>query len=177
MLGVVAIAAARAFTVNWLSALLGAGAILFYVFVYTMVLKRRTPQNIVWGGAAGCMPVLIGWAAVTGSLGWPPVVLFGVVFFWTPPHFWALAMRFRDDYARGRRADAARWSPPPPWSPGGSSRYSWVMVATSLLLWPVAPPAGSTAAVAVAAGAWFLVEAHRLLGRVRSADRGPGGRR
>ena len=65
------------------------------------------PQNIVWGGAAGCMPVLIGWAAVTGSLAWPPVILFGVVFFWTPPHFWALAMRFRDGLRARRRADAA----------------------------------------------------------------------
>ena len=65
-----------------------------------MLLKRRTSQNIVWGGAAGCMPVLIGWAAVTGSLAWAPVVLFAVVFFWTPPHFWALAIRYREDYAR-----------------------------------------------------------------------------
>jgi protoheme IX farnesyltransferase len=64
-----------------------------------MVLKRRTSQNIVWGGAAGCMPVLIGWSAVTGSLAWTPVVLFGVIFFWTPPHYWPLSMRFRDDYA------------------------------------------------------------------------------
>ena len=85
---------------NWLAGSLTALAIGFYVIVYTMVLKRRTPQNIVWGGAAGCMPVLIGWAAVTGSLAWPPVILFGVVFFWTPPHFWALAMRFRADYER-----------------------------------------------------------------------------
>ena len=65
-----------------------------------MLLKRRTAQNIVWGGAAGCMPVLIGWAAVTGRLAWAPVALFAVVFFWTPPHFWALAIRYRDDYER-----------------------------------------------------------------------------
>src|SRR5689334_17962978 len=78
-------------TTNWLAAALADAAILFYVCVYTMVLKRRTSQNIVWGGAAGCMPVFIGWAAVTGSLSWPAVVLFAVIFFWTPPHFWALA--------------------------------------------------------------------------------------
>ena len=71
----------------------------FYVFVYTMLLKRRTTQNIVWGGLAGCFPALIGWTAVTGELSWAPVVLFVVVFFWTPPHTWALALRYREDYA------------------------------------------------------------------------------
>jgi heme o synthase len=73
--------------------------ILFYVFVYTAWLKRRTPHNIVIGGAAGAVPVLVGWSAVTGTLDWPPVLLFGVIFIWTPPHFWALAIRYRDDYA------------------------------------------------------------------------------
>ena len=82
--------------VNWLSAGLALAAILFYVFVYTLGLKRRTPSNIVWGGAAGCMPVLIGWSAVTDSLAWAPVILFLVVFFWTPPHYWPLSMRFRE---------------------------------------------------------------------------------
>ena len=81
------------FAVNWLSSMLALAANVFYVLVYTMVLKRRTAQNIVWGGAAGCFPALIGWTAVTGSLAWAPVVLFMVVFFWTPPHTWALAMR------------------------------------------------------------------------------------
>ena len=71
----------------------------FYLVVYTMLLKRRTTQNIVWGGLAGCFPALIGWTAVTGSLSWVPVVLFLVVFFWTPPHTWALALRYREDYA------------------------------------------------------------------------------
>ena len=124
--------------VNWLSAGLALAASAFYLVGYTMLLKRRTTQNIVWGGLAGCFPALIGWTAVTGELAWPPVVLFLVVFFWTPPHTWALAMRYREDYARvdvpmlpvGRR--------PPRASPGRSSLYSWVMVATSLLLWPVA---------------------------------------
>ena len=97
-----------AITVNVLAALLALSAIAFYVFVYTMWLKRSTDQNIVIGGAAGAVPVLVGWAAVTGSLALPAIVLFTVVFVWTPPHFWALALRMQDDYARGRRADAAR---------------------------------------------------------------------
>ena len=84
---------------NWLAAALADAALLFYVFVYTLGLKRRTASNIVIGGAAGCFPVLVGWAAVTGRVAWPAVVLFGVIFFWTPPHFWALAMKFKDDYA------------------------------------------------------------------------------
>jgi heme o synthase len=87
------------FAVNALSAVLALTAALFYVFVYTAVLKRRSPQNIVIGGAAGAVPVLVGWAAVQGSLGWPPLALFALVFLWTPPHFWALAIRYRDDYA------------------------------------------------------------------------------
>lgn len=85
--------------VNLLSAVLAVAACLFYVFVYTLWLKRTSSQNIVIGGAAGAMPVLIGWSAVTNSLAWPPVLLFGVIFFWTPPHFWALAIRYKDDYA------------------------------------------------------------------------------
>ena len=89
-----------AVTVNLLSATLAIAAILFYVFVYTLGLKRRTTQNIVIGGAAGCVPVLVGWAAVTGEVGLPAWVLFAIVFAWTPPHFWALALKYRDDYAR-----------------------------------------------------------------------------
>ena len=81
-----------------LATILTAVAIAFYVVVYTMALKRHTSQNIVWGGAAGCMPVFIGWAAVTNSLSWAAVVFFLVVFFWTPPHFWALAIKYKDDY-------------------------------------------------------------------------------
>src|SRR5674476_1605402 len=123
--------------VNPLATALTALAIVMYVVGYTMVLKRRTPQNIVWGGAAGCMPVLIGWSAVPGRLGWAPVVLFLVVFLWTPPHFWALAMQFKGDYAAARI----------PMLPVVATEevvtdrivvYSWAMVATSLLLWPVA---------------------------------------
>jgi protoheme IX farnesyltransferase len=86
--------------VNPLAAALTLAANLFYVVVYTVLLKRRTSQNIVWGGVAGCLPTFIGWAAITESLDWPPVLLFLIVFFWTPPHYWPLAMRYRDDYAR-----------------------------------------------------------------------------
>jgi protoheme IX farnesyltransferase len=85
--------------VNLLSAVLAVAACLFYVFVYTLWLKRTSSQNIVIGGAAGAVPTLIGWTAVTGELAWAPVVLFGVIFFWTPPHFWALAIRYREDYS------------------------------------------------------------------------------
>ena len=85
--------------VNLLSAVLAVSATLFYVFVYTLWLKRTSTQNIVIGGAAGAVPVLVGWAAVRDSLGWPPIVLFAIIFFWTPPHFWALAVKYRDDYS------------------------------------------------------------------------------
>jgi protoheme IX farnesyltransferase len=155
--------------VNWLSAGLALAANLFYVVGYTMLLKRRTTQNIVWGGAAGCFPTLIGWTAVTGHLGWPPVVLFLVVFFWTPPHFWALAIRYRDDYAAadvpmlpvvaGARAVARQ-----------IATYAGVMVATSLLLWPVAGMGPFYVAAAVVLGGAFLLEARRLLHRAGQTD-------
>jgi heme o synthase len=153
-------------TVNWLSAWLALAANLFYVVVYSLVLKRRTAQNIVWGGAAGCFPALIGWTAITGSLAWTPVVLFLVVFFWTPPHFWALALRYRDDYATARV----------PMLPVVATEravttqivaYSWAMVALSLLLWPVAGTGWIYPAAAAALGGAFLIEAHRLHGLAR----------
>ena len=153
--------------VNWLAAGLALAANLFYVLVYTMVLKRRTPQNIVWGGAAGCMQVLIGWAAVTGSLTWAPFVLFGVIFLWTPPHYWPLSMRFRDDYATAGVpmlpvvADAATVG-------RKVVVYSWAMVLCSLLLVPVAPTGPVYAVSAVVLGAVFLTEAHRLSSRARA---------
>lgn len=147
--------------VNWLAAALSLVAILFYVFVYTLLLKRRTPQNIIWGGAAGCMPVLIGWAAVTGSLSWTPVILFGIVFLWTPPHYWPLSMKYREDYAavgvpmlavvRGRTVVGLQ-----------IVLYAWATVACSLLLIPIAPMGLLYTAVALASGAWFVYEAHRL---------------
>src|SRR6202034_3943150 len=86
-------------TVNLISAVLAVSATAFYVVVYTILLKRTSSQNIVIGGAAGAVPVLVGWAAVTGKLSWAPVVLFLVIFIWTPPHFWSLAIRYREDYA------------------------------------------------------------------------------
>jgi protoheme IX farnesyltransferase len=156
-----------AVTTNVLSAVLAVAAIAFYVLVYTMLLKRRTSQNIVWGGAAGCMPVLIGWSAVTGTVSWSAVVLFAVIFFWTPPHFWALAMRFRDDYA----AASVPMLPVVAAPPVVASRivaYSWAMVATSLLLLPLGTAGAVYGVSAVVLGAVFLREAHLLLSRVRA---------
>lgn len=155
--------------VNWLSAGLALAANAFYVLVYTMVLKRRTTQNIVWGGAAGCFPALIGWTAVTNELAWAPVVLFLVVFFWTPPHFWSLAMRYREDYA----AASVPMLPSVTTSEQVGRqivRYSWVMVATSLLLWPVAVTGWFYPAAALTLGIVFLVEAHELASRSRGTE-------
>ncbi|MGI8702164.1 MAG: heme o synthase [Nocardioidaceae bacterium] len=155
--------------VNWLSAGLALAANAFYVVGYTMVLKRRTSQNIVWGGAAGCFPALIGWTAVTGSLAWAPVVLFLVVFFWTPPHFWSLAIRYRDDYA------AAGVPMLPVVAPAATvgrqiAGYAWLTVATSLALWPVARTGWLYPAVALVLGVAFLVEAHALARRARESE-------
>ena len=150
-------------TTNLLSAVLAVATILFYVFVYTLLLKRRTAQNIIWGGAAGCMPVVIGWSAVTGTVGWPALVMFGVIFFWTPPHTWALAMKFREDYQR-----AGVPMLPAVTSPVSVARrivlFSWLMVAWSLLLVPAT--SWIYAAVAVLAGGWFVAMAHWLLAAV-----------
>jgi protoheme IX farnesyltransferase len=168
-LGIVAVTLMGLAT-NWLAGGLTAAAILFYVVVYTMLLKRRTSQNIVWGGAAGCMPVLIGWAAVTNSLGWAPVVLFAVVFLWTPPHFWALAIRYRDDYAR-----AGVPMLPVVATPVQVARqilgYSYLTVATSLVLWPLAT-GWVYGALAIAAGVVLLQEAHRLFAATRRGEAG-----
>jgi len=151
--------------VNWLAAALGAGAILFYVFVYTLGMKRSTPSNIVIGGAAGCMPVVIGWAAVTGRVDVTSLVIFGIVFYWTPPHFWALALRFKDDYA-------AAGVPMLPVVAGVRETarqivlYSVLMVAISLLLYPVAPMGVIYLGSAVGLGGIFLREAWKLWQRV-----------
>ncbi|MCM3887466.1 heme o synthase [Frankia sp. R82] len=157
------------FLVNWPSALLSVGAISFYVFVYTLGLKRRTPSNIVIGGAAGCFPVLIGWSAVTGSLSWSAALLFAIVFFWTPPHFWALAMKFRDDYAA-----AGIPMLPVVASPETVTRrilfYAYAMVAVSLALAPVAHIGWPYVACAVLVGGWFLVEAHRIVRRTTRGE-------
>ncbi|WP_376766670.1 heme o synthase [Nocardioides stalactiti] len=155
--------------VNPLSAVLSVAANAFYVFGYTMILKRRTTQNIVWGGIAGCFPALIGWTAVTEQLAWEPIVLFLVVFFWTPPHTWALALRYREDY---KQVDV-------PMLPVVRSAhnvavqivvYSWVMVATSLVLWPVADTGLVYPIAAAVLGAVFLLQAHQLERRAKGTE-------
>jgi heme o synthase len=160
LLGAASIAWLWLFT-NWVAAMLSLGAILLYVVFYTMILKRRTAQNIVWGGIAGCMPVLIGWAAVTGDLSWPPLVLFTIIFLWTPPHYWPLSMKYRAEYhaagvpmlavIRGRAQVGLQ-----------VILYAWATVACSLLLIPVASMGLLYSLVAVVAGGWFVYEAHRL---------------
>ena len=149
-------------TVNLLSAALALAAILFYVFVYTLGLKRRTTQNIVIGGAAGCVPVLVGWAAVTGEVGLPALVLFAIVFAWTPPHFWALAMKYREDYARAGVpmlpvvrgvAETARQI----------LLYSVVLVVITLTFQPIADLGALYLSAALLLGAWFIFLAWRLL--------------
>lgn len=158
---------------NWLAAVLSAAAIFFYVVVYTLLLKRRTSQNIIWGGIAGCFPVLIGWAAVTESISWSAVILFLVVFLWTPPHYWPFSMRFRTDYAaaqvpmlsvvRGRAQVGLQ-----------TILYAWATVACSLLLIPVHPMGWTYTIVALVSGAWFIVEAHKLYNRaIRSEELSP----
>ena len=153
--------------VNALALALTAFAIAFYVLVYTIGLKRRTASNIVWGGVAGCMPVLIGWAAVTGSLAAPAWLLFLVVFWWTPPHFWALALRFRDDYAA-----AGVPMLPVVVDPRVVVRrilgHSAAMVAASLVLWPVADLSVAYLAVATVLGVVFIGAAATLRMRVVS---------
>lgn len=156
--------------VNWVSALLGFIAIFFYVVIYTLILKRRTSQNIVWGGASGAMPVLIGWSAVTGSLSWAPIVLFGIIFFWTPPHYWPLAMRFRNDYAAAGVpmlpvvASDTRVARNIVW-------HSVAMVACSLILIPVAPTGWFYGVTATVLGAWFLGAAIMLWRRTARGER------
>lgn len=160
-----------ALLVNVASALLTGGAMLIYVVGYTMILKRRTPQNIVWGGAAGCMPVLIGWSAVTGGVSWAAVLLFGVIFFWTPPHYWPLSIKFRKDYQ-------AAGVPMLPVVAAETKvaremiAYTVAMIACSLLLVPVAGMTWVYAVVATALGAWFLWSCITLYRRAQDPSRG-----
>ncbi|MCS5671219.1 MAG: heme o synthase [Acidimicrobiales bacterium] len=143
-------------TVNPLSALLAVSATFFYVFVYTLWLKRTTTQNIVIGGAAGAVPVLVGWSAVTNSLGWAPVVLFLVIFFWTPPHFWALAIRYREDYSA-----ASVPMLPAVATLAATARkitlYTVMLVGTTLVFAPVADMGAVYVAAALILGALFGV--------------------
>lgn len=160
LLGIVSVAFFAVF-VNLLSALLTLAAILFYVFVYTLGLKRRTPQNIVWGGAAGAMPALIGWSAVTNEISLAAVVLFLIIFLWTPPHYWPLSIRYQDDY---RNANV-------PMLPvvsksevvtGQIVLYSWAYFAATLLLIPVANMGVIYSTIAIATGIWFMLESYKL---------------
>ena len=157
-------------TSNLLAASLATAALLFYVFVYTMVLKRSTVQNIVIGGAAGAAPALVGWAAVTGSLSLAAWTLFLIVFYWTPPHFWALAIRYKDDYA-------AAGVPMLPVVAGVEATtqrmllYTGVMVALTLLLVPVASLSWIYLAAAIALGTWFLWDTWRVYRRPDEAMR------
>lgn len=149
------------FVINWLAAVLSLAAILFYVFVYTLGLKRRTPQNIVWGGAAGSMPVLIGWASVTGDLSAAAWVLFAIIFLWTPPHYWPLSLRYKQDYA-----DAEVPMLPVVAHNRTVGRqiilYSYAYLASTLLLIPIADMGVIYSSVAIVAGIWFTWESHLL---------------
>ncbi len=160
-------------TTNALAAGLSAGAIFFYVVIYTMLLKRRTEQNIVWGGIAGCFPVLIGWTAVTGSLAWPPVILFVLVFLWTPPHYWPLSMKYKDEYDD---VDVPMLGATRNGSQVGLQiiLYAWATVVCSLLLIPVAPMGLVYTASALVFGGWFIYESHVLYNRaVRGTEPKP----
>ena len=165
IVGIISVTGMAIFT-NALAAGLTFLAILMYVLGYTLILKRRTAENIVWGGAAGCMPVLIAWAAIKGSLSWTPIILFLIIFFWTPPHYWPLAIKYRDDYEKASV----------PMLPVVSTidhvairiiRYSYGMVFCSLLLIPIAKLGSIYITVSVVLGALFILEAHRILDRVK----------
>ena len=165
IVGIISVTGMAIFT-NALAAGLTFLAILMYVLGYTLILKRRTAENIVWGGAAGCMPVLIAWAAIKGSLSWTPIILFLIIFFWTPPHYWPLAIKYREDYAKASV----------PMLPVVSTidhvairiiRYSYGMVFCSLLLIPIAKLGSIYITVSIVLGALFILEAHRILDRVK----------
>jgi protoheme IX farnesyltransferase len=157
-------------TTNLLAAGISTAALLFYVFVYTLRLKRTSAQNIVIGGAAGAAPALVGWAAVTGTLDLPAWFLFLIVFYWTPPHFWALAIRYREDYERAG-------VPMLPVVAGVEATtrkmllYTGLMVAISLLLVPVAGMRWIYLAAAIGLGAWFLWDTWRVYRRPQDAMR------
>ncbi|SFF40282.1 heme o synthase [Blastococcus tunisiensis] len=162
-----------ALTTTLLAAALAAAAIFYYAVLYTMVFKRHTRRSTEWGGVPGAAPVLIGWAAVTGSLDWPAFVVFAVVFCWQMPHFWALALRFKDDYAR---ADVPMLPVVTTALSVGRQSVAWAYatVAVSLSLWPIGADYGIGLGYTIAAallGGWFVVESHRLLRRiVRGGD-------
>jgi len=168
LLGILSIAILW-FGANPLSGWLGVGAIFFYVVIYTLILKRRTAQNIIWGGAAGCFPVLIAWAAVTNKVEWPAIILFMVIFLWTPPHYWPLSMKYSDDYnaaqvpmlgaIAGARVVAAQ-----------VVLYGWATVVCSLLLVPVGGAGWVYTIAALFSGGWFLYESHLLYSRAKAGE-------
>jgi protoheme IX farnesyltransferase len=151
-----------------LATALTAAAVLAYSVLYTMVLKRRTRHNTVFGGLPGAAPVLIGWAAVTGSLDWPALVFFGIVFCWQMPHFWALASRFRYDYFRAGVPMLSVVAGPV--SVGRQSvGWAWGTLGTSLLMVPVTPLLGWTTGIAsLTLGAWYVAESHAWLNRIKA---------
>jgi heme o synthase len=154
-------------TTNLLSGVLAVATIAFYVFVYTLLLKRRTSQNVVWGGAAGCMPVMIGWSAVTDGIRWPALLMFAIIFFWTPPHTWALAMRYKDDY----KAAGVPMLPAVATERQVTKQiliYTWLTVLATFALGLAA--GWLYASVAVLAGTWFLAMAHQLYAGVRRGE-------
>jgi protoheme IX farnesyltransferase len=163
-----------AFFVNLLAAFLGLLAIAFYVVVYTMLLKRTSPQNIVIGGAAGALPPVIGWAAVTGNVGVPALVLFALVFYWTPPHFWALSLRIRKDYAAAGvpMLPVVRGVPETTRQIG---LYTILMVAISLVLFAVARMGPIYLLAALILGALFLRQAWQLWRRGSSEEESTAG--
>jgi len=155
--------------VNWLSAGLALTAELFYIFIYTLLLKRRTSQNIVWGGAAGAMPVLIGFSAVTNSISWSAAVLFLIIFLWTPPHYWPLSIKYKDDYQA-----AGVPMLPVVANPNRVALeivlYSYAMVASTLLLIPIQPMGIIYSLTAILGGAWFIFEAHKLQQKTKKSQ-------
>lgn len=159
------------FGANWLSAWLALGANAFYVFIYTMWLKRRTWQNTIWGGIAGCFPPLIGWTSVTGSVALPPLILFAIVFLWTPPHTWALAFRYRDDYAAANVPMLPVVRPAPKVATQILC-YTIATVVVSLALWPLTPTGPLYPVAALVLGAVFIWEAIALFRRAHSGLEG-----
>jgi heme o synthase len=148
-------------TTNMLSAHLAGATIAFYVLVYTLLLKRRTSQNVVWGGAAGCMPVMIGWSSVTGTIGWPALVMFAIIFFWTPP------MRYKEDY----QAAGVPMLPAVATERQVTKQiliYTWLTVLATLTL--ALATGWLYASVALVAGTWFLAMAHQLYAGVRRGE-------
>jgi protoheme IX farnesyltransferase len=163
-----------AWFVNLVAAFLTLIAIAFYVVVYTIMLKRSTPQNIVIGGAAGALPPVIGWAAVTGSVALPAIILFAIVFYWTPPHFWALSLRIRRDYeaARVPMLPVVRGIPE---TTRQIALYTLLLVALSLVMFSVARMGAIYLGAAVVLGAIFVWQAYRLWREGASEERSTAG--